>query len=249
MKIALCFHGNTGFKEKLRGNNLVDLEPLDIKLPIKSIKENLVNDHETDIFIHTWSKDKKKEIIKELAPVKSVFENHKNFSSDFKDRKNATLSKYYSVEQVNKLKKEYEQKNNFRYDAVFHTRFDLVWFSKIPIEQDFKDKYLFFPNWNTSKSINNLGPFNKDNMHIGQRVFDAWFFTSSKVSDSYTKIYSNRRKLNKLSNKSWSSHRFAYLQAEIYNYEVRNILYRGYDYELYRRYLNQDWKNSEPTKA
>ena len=142
MKIALCFHGNTGFKEKLRGNNLVDLEPLDIKLPIKSIKENLVNDHETDIFIHTWSKDKKKEIIKELAPVKSVFENHKNFSSDFKDRKNATLSKYYSVEQVNKLKKEYEQKNNFRYDAVFHTRFDLVWFSKIPIEQDFKDKYL-----------------------------------------------------------------------------------------------------------
>ena len=59
-------------------------------------------------------------------------------------------------------------------------------------------------------------------MHLGQRVFDAWFFTSSKVSDSYTKIYSNRRKLNKLSNKSWSAHRFAYLQSEIYNYVDKN---------------------------
>ena len=41
MKVALCFHGSAGYKQKLRGSELEELEPLDISKPIQSIKDNL----------------------------------------------------------------------------------------------------------------------------------------------------------------------------------------------------------------
>ena len=97
MKVALCFHGNVGYTEKLRGSNLGELEQLDLSEPILSIKNNLINHYNTDVFMHSWSIDRKEELIKELKPKSYLFEKHKNFSNDFRDRKNATLSRLYSI--------------------------------------------------------------------------------------------------------------------------------------------------------
>lgn len=242
MKVALCFHGNAGFKEKLRGNELKELEPLDISKPIESIKRNLINHYDTYVFIHSWSEDRSDEIIKKLSPKKYIFEKHKKFSRKFTDRKNATCSKYYSVEKSNQLKKLYEEENNFNFDVVMHTRFDLLWHTKIPLEQDFNDKYIFFPNWNRSVNDNQLGPFLKENINVGSSAYDAWFFTSSKISDKYSQIYSNRKKLNKLSGKSWSPHQMSYQQASINNFELKHVLYTGYDFTLYRRYIQEGYR-------
>lgn len=240
MKVALCFHGNVGYTEKLRGSNLGELEQLDLSEPILSIKNNLINHYNTDVFMHSWSIDRKEELIKELKPKSYLFEKHKNFSKDFRDRKNATLSRLYSIKKSNDLKKKYEKRNNFKYDVVVHTRFDLIWFTKVPLNQDFENKNIYFPNWNSSEGENDLGPYNKDNINIGKRVYETWFFTTSDISDKYTKLYNNRRRLNYLCGKSWSPHKFFYLQAEVCNnFKVKNVLYRDYDYQLYRIYLKQ----------
>lgn len=242
MKVALCFHGSTGYKQKLRGSDLEELEPLDISKPIQSIKDNLINHYETDVFIHSWSKERSDELIEKLSPKKFIFENHKKFSRKFTDRKNATCSKYYSVEKSNQLKKLYEKEKNFTYDVVMHTRFDILWHTKIPLDQDFADKYIFFPNWNRSINDNQLGPFLKENINVGSSAYDAWFFTSSEISDVYSKVYSNRRKLNKLCGKSWSPHKMSYLQARENNYELKNVLYTGYDFTLYRSFIQEGYR-------
>lgn len=242
MKVALCFHGNAGFKEKLRGSKLKELEPLDITVPLKSIKENLINIYDTDVFIHSWSVDRSEEIIRTLSPKKYIFEKHKRFSMRFTDRKNATCSKYFSVEKSNNLKKIYEKENNFTYDVVMHTRFDLLWHTKIPLDQNFSDKYIFFPNWNRSVNDNQLGPFLKENINVGSSAYDAWFFTSSKISDNYSTIYTNRNKLNKLCGKSWSPHKMSFLQAKEKNYELKHVLYSGFDFTLYRRFIQEGYR-------
>ena len=87
MKVALCFHGNAGFKEKLRGNELKELEPLDISKPIESIKRNLINHYDTYVFIHSWSEDRSDEIIKKLSPKNIYLKNTKNLVESLQTEK------------------------------------------------------------------------------------------------------------------------------------------------------------------
>ena len=243
MRTAICLFGTIGGTKGKAGDKIGSKEDV-FNHAYPHYKEKIINPNSSDVFIHSWSTNREKELVTSLKPVNYIFEDHRSFSKDFNDRKNATLSKYFSVQKVNNLKRKYERQNKIQYDVVMHTRFDLIWFSKVLLKQNFENKYIFFPNWNTSINDDNLGPFRRDNVNVGSRLFDAWFFTSSKISDRYTKIYKNRKKLFKLSDNSWSAHKFAYIQSEINGYEIKNTLYRGHDYELYRRYIQKDWKGT-----
>lgn len=54
----------------------------------------------------------------------------------FRDRTvNNCLSYFYSLNEVNKLKKEYEYSHNFKYDWVVRCRTDTILHTKIPFEQ------------------------------------------------------------------------------------------------------------------
>ena len=42
-------------------------------------------------------------------------------------------SMFYSIWKANELKKEYEKKNNFKYDCVIKSRFDVALFDKLDV--------------------------------------------------------------------------------------------------------------------
>jgi hypothetical protein len=145
MKIALCLSGQARFIEQ--GYNEV-LYPFILK------------DNEIDIFIHTWdiqsqigsyflagdkqqvgepiSADLINKTLKLYSPQKYIVEPQKEFpilpwASNHMPAfysKNA-YSMFYSIYQSNKLKIEYEIKNNFKYDWVIRSRFDVKINSRI----------------------------------------------------------------------------------------------------------------------
>ncbi len=76
MKIALCFYGLVGSAEKKYGKG--DL--LDPNISYQYYKKYfLSNDHDIDIFVHTQSIERKKEIIRIYNPKMYFIEKQKNF--------------------------------------------------------------------------------------------------------------------------------------------------------------------------
>ena len=77
MRIAICFYGLVGSRVNKNGEG----EDLDPKVAYKYYKEFILNNakDKIDIFIHTWSIDHKKELLKIYNPKLSVFEEQKQF--------------------------------------------------------------------------------------------------------------------------------------------------------------------------
>lgn len=75
-----------------------------------------------------------------FKPINHIIEPQINFdwASSYKSGANAVqssiVSMYYSIWKANELKKEHEQANNFIYDMVIRTRYDMIYFNEIPID-------------------------------------------------------------------------------------------------------------------
>lgn len=104
---------------------------------LESLRKNLHNFEEYDIFIHTWKGPLNKDcflydpqgiIIEEQKPVipTSV--------KEYTDLVFVHFSMFYSMKESLRLLSEYEQANNFKYDLVVRTRFDISLESKIDLE-------------------------------------------------------------------------------------------------------------------
>jgi hypothetical protein len=253
LKVAICLYGSAGFTTNLNGRNLQEVIPLDIKEPLESLKDNIVNPYSADIFIHSWSHERSEEINKILNPKLSLYEPHKVFSRSFIDDKNNTLSRFYSQMMSNKIKIDYENEKNIIYDVVLHARIDLIWFTKINLNHDLTNS-LYATFWNGSiNRETNLGPFDKSNYGENVALMDTWFFSNSKNMDLFSNIYKDWRKIYlstykynfKLKNRfKYNAHHWTYLQSKRIGLEIKNQYYRGFDWELYRRYIQDEWTNS-----
>ena len=240
-KVAICFFGSTGFKQKLGKVETQNSEKLQFEVPLLSIKKNIIEPNKCDVFIHSWSKNNKDELIELLNPINYKFEEHKIFDRDTSSKKNAVTSRFYSEYQANKLKKIHEKKNKFKYDIVIHSRLDVIWFN--PLELYEKKNTLFSTYWNSSINENNHGPFNRKNHNQNYALHDWWFYGDSKVMDKFSLIFQNRYKLLMKNNFVYNTHRFTYLRAKELKLNLENIHYRGFDFELYRRFIRGNWTN------
>jgi hypothetical protein len=240
-RIALCLFGSTGYKQKLGRGHQLNLEKYSIEEPLNSINQNIVKPHNCDVFIHSWSVENKELIIQIFNPVKFSFETHKQFDRNISSKKNATLSRFYSEFKSNELKMHYENEKNFNYDVVIHSRMDIIWFNKMNLVQ--KPGTFFASNWNSSINDNNLGPFNKLNHHQSFALHDWWFFAESNLMDRFSNIYKQSFLFYLKNKREYNAHRFSYLMTKRLNVNIENIHYRGHDFELYRRYIRNDWKN------
>ena len=106
--------------------------------------------HNPDVFVHTWvnpedynksignswgngsfsySDDIVGNIYNKYFPVKYKIENQINFTLHpnhiYPTQHFNMVSMLYSMNEVNELKKQYEEENNFKYDCVIRYRFDL----------------------------------------------------------------------------------------------------------------------------
>lgn len=175
MKIALCLYG------QIRSFDLVK----------ESLILNLLNVHNPDVFIHFWNLYDSSIKVNEgqFNHVNGVIE-YGNFNESSIDEilnllkpkifkvdepmsfAQNTESMFYSIEQSNELKSEYESRYNFRYDLVIMSRIDL--------------------HHNRELSLLNNDSLNLINRPGGCGGLNDWlFYGRSEIIDSVSKIFSH----------------------------------------------------------
>ena len=177
MKIAFCLHGNVGMLYTHKRNYKWD-QYIDYRIGYTHFKKHIFNiNNNVDVFIHSWNTDFKKGIKDIYKPKLSLFEKQKTFGAEWKDKVGATrkehmFSRWYSAKESLRLKREYEEKNNFTYDYVISTRFDLLFLEDLNFNL-FEDNSLLYV------------PLNKTFMPHNPRILDYFFFSNSKNMDKY----------------------------------------------------------------
>lgn len=183
MKIAVCMSGHMRTYEK--------------SLPY--IKEQLLNYHNCDIFIHTWE-DKKtnwNHVIKEYKPKSICIEEQKQFLDNYPNkhltsqhiRSNlGVIGMYYKIYKCNELKIEHEKIYN-KYDIVIRIRPDGILNKKIEFEIEFESEFLN----NIYVTVGNNNTW----------ISDTFAYSSSENMNLYSNTYNH---LNEFYDKENSLH-------------------------------------------
>ncbi len=81
--------------------------------------------------------------------------NYREFLSHDYDRRFSLLSQFYKLKECFKIMQDYEHENNFKYDIIIRSRFDVSPFdqSSLPIDSDI-DQKIYTPFDNYTKHIN-----------------------------------------------------------------------------------------------
>jgi len=170
MKIALCFSG----------------QARSFKKGYEYYARNLFPFYSVDVFIHTWEFDNSRELIDLYKPVSYIVE--EPLKGDFdkiyprapmpeKWPPRFTLFMIYSMEKSCWLKKEHEEKNNYKYDWVIKSRTDYALNVRIPFEKlDSSKMYIPHCRMVPTRDFGN----------------DQFAFSSSENMDKRMTIYRNR---------------------------------------------------------
>lgn len=188
MKIALCFYGLLGgTKGKAGDRQGSSLDILNLAYP--HYKEHILDKNDVDIFIHSWDVNLQEEVIKKYSPKSYKFEPTVKFviPKPLKDTQRVQnhCSRWYSCQEVNKLKCEYEDKNNFKYDFVMLSRQDIAWETDV-IFSDFDPNYFYVANW---KHQFNGTPMGYPYGGFNRSLQDIWCFSNSSYMDELCNMY------------------------------------------------------------
>jgi hypothetical protein len=189
MKIALCLRGKVGNNKKyVLGQQSMDVA----NIGYKHWKENLLEHNDVDVFFHCWDKQFKDELISMYSPKGYIFQNQVNFGSHLDVRRFAIKSNWYSTMRAVDIMRKYEEKYDFKYDAVLLSRFDLALQEKIVMEEEGLDMKRFYHN--------GTFPIHKHNPEICRttccdpssdffEVGDLLFVANSDNMFDFTRIY------------------------------------------------------------
>jgi len=198
MKIALCLHGyylNAGGAEaSLKGS--------------KYIKKNIIEENDVDVFVHSWEQEQEVQevILNTYSPKSYTFEKQANFEPELAKvdlsyfdegfersstmyKSNSpfqTLSFLYSRQQAVKIKKTFEDSENFSYDCVVIARFDLGQRGKNCPQKYYATDIRFDPTLDMSY----LYSCYWDQLNWG--FADHWFYSNSSnidlTGDAFDKV-------------------------------------------------------------
>ncbi|NCF71471.1 MAG: hypothetical protein GWP59_07200, partial [Chlamydiales bacterium] len=212
---------------------------------------------DVDVFVHSWSKDFEKEINDLYQPTAAVFEEQVDFHSTpllvnqvrhFKSvfpilkkhgiRKgiaqlnklvHRACSRWYSTKKVVELKKQYERKKGFSYDAVMLIRFDLCFFKKI-IFSNYDLNYFYASHRNPvvfkEYSIEAVETIRDE----GLALEDLWFFSSSESINAFSELYRSIYDYSIRPPIASKNH------VDFLRKPLKYELYRGRDYEMVREF-------------
>ena len=125
--------------------------------------------------MHSWSINDKDILINLYNPVNNLFEEqeyfnrNKNYIESYKEIF-CVESRVNSILRCLKLVKEKEINDNFNYDYVMITRFDIALLSDIIFEKLPLNKFII-SNWNDRGYTNN----------ILRGIYDMWFIANSNI--------------------------------------------------------------------
>ena len=154
----------------------------------KFLKKYVLENNDVDIFIFSWEVDKLEEFKKYLNPKKMKlipqinFEIPEHLKGKNDKRVIAHYSRWYGVKEVMKLKRQYEEENNFKYDLVVNARFDLCYnklfdFSCLPTNQFHIPIHPDRPNYGWPAEQG--------------EILDHMFASNSDIMDKYSTLYDN----------------------------------------------------------
>lgn len=136
------------------------------------------------------------------------------------------FSRWYSVQCSNNLKKVYEEKNNFKYDLVISSRFDL--YLKSSLDLNNLDLSLFYSSAFRPKTF-----YNNELIFDNRNLQDQWFFSNSKNMDLFCNLYQF------INDYSRDPHRCSYQHA-LKNFGKKNLSYilqLEKDYDIVRNVI------------
>lgn len=151
MKIALCLYGVVGATNGKADSPLARASLDILNLGYEKYKSSLLNHHDVDIYIHTWSKQFEKEILNLYKPKKHLIEQQEIFEipnhvigddSEQPKRRQGCYSRWRSTQKVLKLKSETGKK----YDFTLLSRFDVGFENQIDFSHLEKDN-IYLSNW------------------------------------------------------------------------------------------------------
>ena len=228
MRIALCLHGLSG-----NINNFGNGKTLDQEYAYRHYKKHILDiNKNVDIFMHSWSINDKENLIKLYNPVNNLFEKQEYFNrnENYIERNKEIFcveSRVNSILRCLKLVKEKEINDNFNYDYVMITRFDIALLTDIIFEKLPLNKFII-SNWNDRGNTNN----------ILRGIYDMWFIANSNI------LYDYFNECNKNYNLTPSAHIYWRLIINILNIKPIYYLFVGKDFELVRRlYYYGDGRN------
>ncbi len=203
MKIALCLFGSIGsiFKPK---RNLKD-NFLDPEVCFKSIKRNIIDKFETDVFFHTWTNKYNNKLIELYNPKDFKIEKPINFKPDlskyslkhincyddvanlkdnnqdpenvYADLAYRAHSRWHSQTKVLNILDNYHKKKKAKYEFIIQSRFDII-INNLPNLKDLNKKKIYLVK-KGKKSDNSL--------------YDIFIISSfkiaKKIKDIKEKIY------------------------------------------------------------
>ena len=190
MKIALCLHGLVGSTNSLsymRDESDTDGKKVCADLSFKDWKRCILDVNDVDVFFHTWDLELDEQLVNLYKPKKYELEKQIIFNVEYKDdspRNQAQYSRWYGGKRVIDMKSEYENDNNFKYDCVIDSRFDLAWNNPIDFSE-FDMDYFYIPT------------VKKDGAwygwpHTGQHeIMDFVFFSNSDNMNDFSPVIYN----------------------------------------------------------
>jgi hypothetical protein len=241
MKVAFLLHGKIGGIAGKDGAGKL----IDYRFCRDKFYKNIIEPSNADVFIHSWSKEQENDLMKIYSPKKAIIEEQRQFKFDESlpwlggktrapVRNFLVKSRFYSSQQAMKLKREYEKENNFRYDFVMITRYDLIWLTPIDLKELDSDNFYISKINKVNHKRKTVSPhWIKTHHPKSTRYNDTYFLSNSKFMDYYGDAF------DMLSNVNVGDPHlllFAYLNE---NKEIKNrivLKYLNYfDHDVYRR--------------
>jgi len=192
-KIAFCIFGLVGGVKGKSGENLAGSEEV-LNIGFDHYKKHIFEKNSNiDVFIHTWNIDLKEQIVKLYKPKKSEFQTQISFEvpdyvkGEYR-RKQNHYSRWYSTKKVIELKTQYEKENDFEYDLIFLTRFDIAWekdldFSKID------PQYFYVADYFQVKPLLGLFQWRSGYPYQEEGLADLWFISNSENMNIFSTLY------------------------------------------------------------
>ena len=210
-KIAVVMHGQAGTCNKYGTG-----EKLDVELSYVHFKKHILDlNPNIDVFMHSWSTESRKKLVDLYSPKIDYFEPQITFDFEyvvgdingpggeinkwhdgkFKGLDNlrfhALFSRWYSAKMANELRLVYQSQNDFVYDYVMLTRYDLAYVEDFEFSKFKTEKFYAIP------------PIS----HHG--IQDLWFIASDKNMNDFCQMYDWIKRIQHFPHKFTHSHYLA----------------------------------------
>lgn len=208
MKIALCLYGRVGNKST-KTLNSPDCSDEILSIGHSYYKDYLFNNHDVDVYIHSWSEKLSSQIIDIYKPKRSLIEKQEVFKIPAHVKGNsiriqAHWSRWCSTKKAADL-----VDLTIKYDLCIMSRLDLTWkINPINLNSDnfYIQKWCCFGENNVD--IYNLGSFNKSkkvdistlphfHKDISYGMLDWFFISSVNNIQRFSQLYDNINEYSK----------------------------------------------------